>query len=702
MCRTQASYLWDIVNKDCKTQEVKLADGRSCAVFVARQQRPSPTATAVQSALGRVSVAASATLSWGKAQLAQPPATLEPSNVGLGHSGAAIVADGTAQPAAANAATLPLLPSKRNGQGGLLALPTLKRVRMLTPSPRQTDTSSDSLSLSKQSSDTQLLIESQSDASEVEHVSSSEVLSHLHGPPTAIASQLQLQQPQQQQSRRRVFVAPRPSRAAAANAMAHIHAQQHRLPPPPPPAPLPSVPKGLFIERSKRAAAYKATIAIHQQQHNLLPIVSAAAAAVSKQLDSRGRSSTAAACSVSMASSKMTLKSLEPFVSSSGDLLGSNQLCVSTLVDQAEKDKLIQLLERAVRDGIRGKGKLTFPQGFYCIPSMEQTADAFSALRAFDALSLLAPCARSLGQSYATKSKPLKLITQLSPQQMRNFNSASDCFQIHERLRVSTNRSPSPYQVWTIPKYRQLWLLNLQKYYIGNPAYLQLTTALLRRAFQARFPYATQFPTAAAKCVYQFLKSRKVLDPCYGWGDRFAAAMTSSRVQQFVGIDPRAAAKRGFQQQVACYQQLLPANSPVNSGNVQFILGMAESVKLPDLKFDTIFTSPPYFDREEYDMENSTQSSHRYPAVEHWLEKFLFKLCTRMWGLLEDKGHLAINIVDRPPLQLCDAMNAHISTLPCAKFKGVLQLQTAQRPQTAAREGKLIKFEPIWVWQRVM
>ena len=73
-----------------------------------------------------------------------------------------------------------------------------------------------------------------------------------------------------------------------------------------------------------------------------------------------------------------------------------------------------------------------------------------------------------------------------------------------------------------------------------------------------------------------------------------------------------------------------------------------------------------------------------------------------MWGLLEDKGHLAINIVDRPPLQLCDAMHAHISTLPGAKFKGVLQLQTAQRPQIAAREGKLIKFEPIWVWQRVM
>lgn len=606
MCRTQASYLWDTVNRACEAQEVELANGRCCAVFIARQQQPSPAAAAVLSPLGSLTTAAPATPAWGKAQLAQPPFTLEPCSNGLSHSGAASVADGSAQSAAANAAAVPALPSKRNCQGGLLALPALKRVRMLEPSLLQTHTSSDSLSLSKQSSDTHLSVESQADASGLEHAHSSEELSHMHGPIATIASQLQ-----QPQRRRKVIVSPRPSRAAATHAMAHIHAQQHRLPPPPPPAPLPHVPKGLIIERSKRAAAYKATIAIHQQQHNLVVTPAAAAAAVSKQLDSRGRSSTAAARSAPIVSRTLTVKSLEPFVSSSGDLLGSNQLCLLALVDQAEKDKLVQLLERAIRDGISGKGKLVFPQGFYSIPSMQQTADAFSALKAFNALSLLAPSERSLGQPYAAKSKPLKLITQLSPQQMRNFNSASDRFQIHERLRVSTNRSPSPYQAWTILKWRKLWLLNLQKYYIGNPAFLQLNTALLRRAFQARFGYATQFPTAAAKCVYQYLKSRKVLDPCYGWGDRFAAAMASSRVQLFVGIDPRAAAKRSFQQQVACYQQLLPAISPVNTGNVQFIRGMAESVKLPDLKYDTIFTSPPYFDREHYDMDNSTQSSHR-------------------------------------------------------------------------------------------
>ena len=91
----------------------------------------------------------------------------------------------------------------------------------------------------------------------------------------------------------------------------------------------------------------------------------------------------------------------------------------------------------------------------------------------------------------------------------------------------------------------------------------------------------------------------------------------------------------------------------------------------------------------------------RYPAVESWQEKFLFRLCTRMWGMLEDKGHLAINIVDRPSQQFCNAMNDHISKLPGARFKGVLQLQTAQRPQTAALQGKLVKFEPIWIWQRM-
>ena len=592
--------MWDSVSRACKAQEVTLADGRRCVVFIATEQQPSAVATALPS-FGGVSSATPAALSWSKCQLTQLPAALELCNNGPSQSAAANVAGETAQ-----AAVLPSS-SKRNCQGNLLALPELKRVRMSAPSPLPADTGSDTLSMSKQSSDTQLDTESQEGASGLQHAHSSEEVSLMRGPIAAISSQLQ-----QQRRRRRVLMVPRLGRAAAVHAMTRIHAQQHKLPPPPPPAPLPPVPKGLFIERSKRAAAYKATVAIHQQQHNLLPaVVLAAAPAVSKKLDTHSHRITAAAQGTPIASGTLTLKSLEPFVSSVGDLMGSNQLRLPTLVNQAEKDKLVQLLERAIRDGMSGKGKLCFPEGFYSIPSMEQTAEAFLGLRAFDALSLLAPPECSVGQLYAAKSRPLRLITQLSPQQVRKFNSASDRFQIHERLHVSTNKAPSPYQAWTIQKWRKLWLHNLQKYYTGNPAFLHLNTALLRRAFQARFSYATQFPTAAAKCVYQYLKSRKVLDPCYGWGDRFAAAMAYSRVELFLGIDPRAGAKRGFQQQVRCYKQLLPASSPVNTSSVQFIRGMAESVKLPDLSFDTIFTSPPYFDREHYDMDNSTQSSHR-------------------------------------------------------------------------------------------
>jgi DNA modification methylase len=62
-------------------------------------------------------------------------------------------------------------------------------------------------------------------------------------------------------------------------------------------------------------------------------------------------------------------------------------------------------------------------------------------------------------------------------------------------------------------------------------------------------------------------------------------------------------------------------------------------------KFDTVFTSPPYFNTEIYS-EDQSQSCQMYPRIKDWLEQFLFCVLGKVIEVLLPGGTLMINIKD--------------------------------------------------------
>ena len=120
-------------------------------------------------------------------------------------------------------------------------------------------------------------------------------------------------------------------------------------------------------------------------------------------------------------------------------------------------------------------------------------------------------------------------------------------------------------------------------------------------------------------------------------------------------------------------------------------------------KFDTVFTSPPYFNIERYNQEDN-QSWKRYKKLNNWLDGFLFPVLEKSWNALNSGGTMIINISDvysnHTINRICDPMNDFISRLSGANYNGAIGLRMAKRPNSKAVKSDGIFVEPMWVWKK--
>jgi SAM-dependent methyltransferase/predicted O-methyltransferase YrrM len=144
------------------------------------------------------------------------------------------------------------------------------------------------------------------------------------------------------------------------------------------------------------------------------------------------------------------------------------------------------------------------------------------------------------------------------------------------------------------------------------------------------YDLATPFKPAYAKAIYLYFydklrqngvigssESISVLDPCSGWGDRMLGAMSSDFIGEYVGVDPnvnllpgyaRIANEFGFTAKAYIYEKLYLTNSKAKR-NITIINQPFENtneycpygnVDVEDDKFHIVFTSPPFFNTEQY------------------------------------------------------------------------------------------------------
>ena len=219
----------------------------------------------------------------------------------------------------------------------------------------------------------------------------------------------------------------------------------------------------------------------------------------------------------------------------------------------------------------------------------------------------------------------------------------------------------------------------------------------LRECIVLRKYLASQFPPAVAKELYNLFDAKHVFDFSMGWGDRLAG-FYASNAETYYGTDPNVAVYKNYGEQDKLYgtnKKTIFKNSP------------AEDLDLSNEKFDMVFTSPPYFNAEQYSTDES-QSYKRYGSdIELWLNNFLFATIDKCWNSLVDGGTMIINISDLlqkgKEVKICDPMNDYISKLPKANYTGCTGLRLSKRPNSKndrPEDAHKTSVEPIWIWKK--
>ena len=197
-------------------------------------------------------------------------------------------------------------------------------------------------------------------------------------------------------------------------------------------------------------------------------------------------------------------------------------------------------------------------------------------------------------------------------------------------------------------------------------------------------------PTAAAAIYSKYAKSGVVWDMSSGWGGRLLGAITAG-VKIYIGTEPSSETFDGLT------RLAIDFGAPISTQ--LYRLG-SEDFKPDRNSLDLCFTSPPYFNLEEY-ADEETQSYVKFDNKESWVEGFLrptFENCH--YGLKPNKFML-INIAD---VKGEHNINLESETIRIANEVG---FETCGIHQLALSNinlrGKEVKFkyEPIFIFKKV-
>lgn len=134
-----------------------------------------------------------------------------------------------------------------------------------------------------------------------------------------------------------------------------------------------------------------------------------------------------------------------------------------------------------------------------------------------------------------------------------------------------------------------------------------------------RYKLATTFMPLYAKGFYEYFPSvNSILDPCSGWGDRLMGALSSDKINKYVGFDPNRSLRYGYAKLMELYDleikefntesmRFTGESNNIKKDITMYCLPFEDSERiLEENSFDLVFTSPPFFDFEVYSPDNPT------------------------------------------------------------------------------------------------
>lgn len=198
---------------------------------------------------------------------------------------------------------------------------------------------------------------------------------------------------------------------------------------------------------------------------------------------------------------------------------------------------------------------------------------------------------------------------------------------------------------------------------------------------QSRTP--TIFRPTVAKWVYQNYcpPGGSVWDPCAGYGGRLMGAAAAG--VRYIGTDVEQETVDG---------NLHLAEVLGVGDTCHAVLSPAEDFNPPDV--DLVFTSPPYFDVEQYSTSEQ-QSYQRHKTYQEWVGGFLRPVIRTAHNALRLDGHLVLNVADKRGRGGVSLVQTTVDVAVSDGFHFVGQVEMPL-PQL----NRTVVSEPVLVFQR--
>jgi len=220
---------------------------------------------------------------------------------------------------------------------------------------------------------------------------------------------------------------------------------------------------------------------------------------------------------------------------------------------------------------------------------------------------------------------------------------------------------------------------------------LELTNYNVREICFQLVKEATLFKPTFCKSIVEILspnhdtKKCKWLDISAGWGDRLISAIASD-VELYTAFDPNMELKEGHTEIINMFgksdkKRFHIIYEPFETG----IDGINKKEK-----YNLIFSSPPFFDFEDYS-KGEKQSIHQYNDFDLWLHEFLFKSIHKAWDHLEYGGKMAIYIVDIGKYSIVEPLLQYVEK-ECIHSNYVGMIASLVKDKIP---------KPVWIWEKV-
>ena len=244
---------------------------------------------------------------------------------------------------------------------------------------------------------------------------------------------------------------------------------------------------------------------------------------------------------------------------------------------------------------------------------------------------------------------------------------------------------------------------------------------------------AVNFPPLTARLLYEKYTDHikqdeplNIYDPSSGWGGRILGAMASKKNIHYIGTDPNTdnyideLGKSRYEYVADFFNEHgLETNpfweEPKNTYHY-FQMGSEHVGNDPDFqqykgKLDMVFTSPPYFDREQYS-DDDEQSFKAYPMYHDWRDNFLKPTLTNAYESLRSDRYLLWNIADiktgKDTFQPLEQDSIDIIESLGGVYKGKLKMMMASMigvdqsnvKNSVKIDGVVSKYEPIFIFYK--